>query len=940
MLRFIQHKIMNKKWLNGCLIIGTLLLTAVFSCVPCFKSGSLDQMLYMEFQNAGEEKNEFPAVLSRSGGAVIEESGSVKAINDKIDAYESKWLEYIEADKLLSQRILHMTGCAATTSLGGKNKYLDIGMIPDLDEHITIVKGNNVNDVICPEGTYPCYLNERTADRYNLVTGEILSLNYCLDSEGNPVQVQVAGIIREKDYADNFWYTALNDQESILFLDEEDFNTVMNAYSFEKVFYEEYMLLDYTGFTNKNAEDTMYYLEQFQKNDQLFSCNFMDILREYQQNRKTVTTILLVLILPVLVLLILFIYMVSGQILNMEQGEIATLKSRGVSRRQIIRTYLIQSVILSFCGMGLGIPAGYLLCKLAASTDAFFVFVRKDVSIYQFTWEMVPYALAAVLFSIFFMTIPVIKMSKLSIVEQKQTLVFKKEKMLWEKYFLDIILLIVSLYLLYNYNKQKDSMSLAFIQGKSFDPMVFLNASLFTLALGLFFLRLSGYIVGLIYYLGRKHWKPAIYASFLQIQRTAKKQGFISVFLVMTIAMGIFYSNMARTINENNEERIAYGNGAEVQVMEDWQLSVYRPDVDVWVWYYNEPDYEKLKGVMGAYAQHMTRVLEDDNTDVKVKGKTLKECHLMAVNTKEFGETARLKEGLNDKHWYYSLNSISQITNGVIISRNLADYFELQVGDTLTYSRFSPISGFRDEEIAAASGTVCAIVDAWPGYEQYYYVYNEEGNLEEKENYLLVANYATVVNTFGMTPYSVWMKTEIGVTEEEITSALEEQKIGYSDISSIEKRVADMKNSSMIQITNGMFTISFLVSVIICTVGFLIYWILSIRQRELLFGIYRAMGMSMKEVNKMLINEHLYSSLLAGIAGAVTGILATALFGELMALAYLPKKHNVPLEIFVDGKDMISLAVIILAVFLLCLIILRHIISGLKIAQALKMGED
>ena len=47
--------------------------------------------------------------------------------------------------------------------------------------------------------------------------------------------------------------------------------------------------------------------------------------------------------------------------------------------------------------------------------------------------------------------------------------------------------------------------------------------------------------------------------------------------------------------------------------------------------------------------------------------------------------------------------------------------------------------------------------------------------------------------------------------------------------------------SPMVQITNGMYTLGFLISLILCFVGFFIYWLRSIRQRQELFGIYRAM---------------------------------------------------------------------------------------------------
>ena len=67
--------------------------------------------------------------------------------------------------------------------------------------------------------------------------------------------------------------------------------------------------------------------------------------------------------------------------------------------------------------------------------------------------------------------------------------------------------------------------------------------------------------------------------------------------------------------------------------------------------------------------------------------------------------------------------------------------------------------------MGSSKAKVCAILDCFPGYERYTYVKDEEGNLTEQEQYLLVANYATVISAFGQTPYQVWMKLSEGVKE-------------------------------------------------------------------------------------------------------------------------------------------------------------------------------
>lgn len=191
-----------------------------------------------------------------------------------------------------------------------------------------------------------------------------------------------------------------------------------------------------------------------------------------------------------------------------------------------------------------------------------------------------------------------------------------------------------------------------------------------------------------------------------------------------------------------------------------------------------------------------------------------------------------------------------------------------------------------------------------------------------------------------MTPYSIWMRLADGAEDADVSAYLKNAGIEPVEWQSVHEQITASRNSAMVQVTNGMFTLSFIISLMVCSAGFLIYWIMSIKGRELLFGIYRAMGMRMREINLMLINEQIFSSLLAILAGGGAGALATALFVKLIALIYLPQKHNIGIQIYIYASDLIKLAAVILAVVLLCYMVLRMLLRNMKIAQALRLGED
>ena len=113
------------------------------------------------------------------------------------------------------------------------------------------------------------------------------------------------------------------------------------------------------------------------------------------------------------------------------------------------------------------------------------------------------------------------------------------------------------------------------------------------------------------------------------------------------------------------------------------------------------------------------------------------------------------------------------------------------------------------------------------------------------DHYLIVANLAPVQQTLGVKPYQVWIQTN--GSSKFIYDYAKKKGIEYTVFEDVASKLVDVKNDALFQGTNGILTMSFIIILILCCTGFLIYWILSIRQRELLFGVFRAMGMTKKD---------------------------------------------------------------------------------------------
>lgn len=959
MFGFVINKLKNRKWLNLCLLMGVALFIALFVCHSMFEKGAGNQILDRLFTDHATQQNEFPAQMSREGTYAVADYPDSQSVLDKLSGYEQKWTEYVDINKVSSQQLITLPGGRADTEFGGPNNYFTIGYLPGLSEYADVVKSQT------DTATFECSISEKTMDHYGLVAGEKIYLHVPDGSGKKEITFVISQICREKDINNPYWAKTLSDMGDVIFVSQDVFDEMMQYYSEDNISYSDFLMLDYTQINTENASLYDGYMQQFKDADKLYNDNIRDTLECFFTQQKTIKLMLWALELPCLVLLILFIRMISVQILSLEQNDILVLRSRGATKLQVFILYLQQSGIIAFAGCVLGIVLGYIMCRAAASTDGFLRFTAKDISTYKFVWQMLVYAVAAAVIMVLFITVPVWKKSKDAISEHSRGRISKK-KPLWEKCFIDVILLALSAYLLYNYNKQKSTLAISVLENRSIDPVMILDNSLFIFAAALLCVRLTGLIILLVDRLFKKRFSPAMYASFLQLKRTRYNQGFLAVFLIMTVAGGIFDANMARTMNSNMEKRIVYNVGCDAIYNEDFRLRIQKNKDGSVSWMYDEPDFGKYESLKNeGICDGVTRVLEDERVDISAGSGSISDAYLMAINTKEFGETAKLQsdqnDDINDAHWFNYLNELAKEPDGVIISSNLAKALGLKVGDSLNYSRYVPEAVDEDQIYASENAKVCAIVKGFPGYERYTYETDAEGNVTEQEKYLIVANYATVVEKFGMTPYSVWMNLSKGKTVDDIVGYLggensensdstadnltdtKSEKVQseiYRNITSAQQLIDENKNSATVQITNGMFTLSFILSLIVCSVGFLLYWVMTLKQRELQFGIYRAMGMRMREVKAMLLNEQIFLSFLPLLAGAGIGIAATAMFVRLISIIYLPQKHNIGVNVYIYPSDMLELTGVLFVAVAVCYVVISRLLKSMKIAQALRLGED
>ena len=144
----------------------------------------------------------------------------------------------------------------------------------------------------------------------------------------------------------------------------------------------------------------------------------------------------------------------------------------------------------------------------------------------------------------------------------------------------------------------------------------------------------------------------------------------------------------------------------------------------------------------------------------------------------------------------------------------------------------------------------------------------------------------------------------------------------------------------LLQGTNGVLTLGFVVTILLCVIGYLIYWIMSVKERELVFGVLRACGFHREELISMLFSEQLFAGLFSCLAGALIGGLTSRLYIPILQYAYASADQSLPMRMIVDRMDMLRLYGVIACAMMICLVVLIWILQRMNITKALKLGEE
>jgi len=816
---------------------------------------------------------------------------------------------------------------------------VNVTFMTPLEENIEIVDGTipqpfvsllNEGDLI------EAMANESLASEFGVQVGD----TYTLRTEKGPLPVSIVGLWRPVDPTAPFWDVK---KENWLFVHEETYKSILSDTVNDELISSTWSII--ADGSSIHADDVPGLKERILAiesragtlltNTKLIASP-LEALDRYQANAPALTYLLFAFSVPILSLILAFIGLVAGLFVNQQRGEMAILRSRGASAMQVIGMSLLQGIILGAVALVGGIGLGYWITHSIGKARSFLDFSAVGGLRVSMTPQVLGYGLLGIAIILLIQVLlPTLSAAENTIVTYKQERARTLRAPWWQKFYLDILLLIPAGYGLWQLTQQ----SKAALGGSETipdplqNPLLLLVPALGIFSVALFTLRLVPRFMDFISRLLSPSKSVGVLMAARYLARSPALYNAPLVLLVLTLGLSAFTASLARTLDSQLDKQMRYQVGADVNIYEFGTT-------------FNEDNPNPVY-TFGPIEDHLSIPEVEAATPVgryKFSGRASSgsiQGVFLGIDRITFPNAAYWQRDFASEQLGVLMNQLAADPNGILVPNSLLAEQKLKIGDTL---RIGITTGIAGESIPLEAHIVGSF-DLFPTW------YPENGlmivgNLEE-----------LFLKTGTEYPHEVWLGTARDADPESIVyavrgySILLDQQADQSklnpngmntivkDWSSADLNIRREQRRPERQGLFGLLSVGFVASALLTVLGFLLYALFSFRRRFIEMGMLRAIGLSIQQMTSLLAAELAFLVLLGIGVGTALGVFASRLFVPFLQIGASTQSQYPPFQIQIAWLSIAEIYILFALLFFAALSALSALLVRMKIFQAIKLGE-
>ncbi|MDQ5850775.1 MAG: ABC transporter permease, partial [Chloroflexota bacterium] len=832
------------------LVVGFVVAVALVVSIPLYADAVGYRILRTELQSdaTGMRRPPFAYMFSRSLSA--NQPASLDAYR-KADQYfissgardlglpAGVVVHYAATDKL---RLLPSgsAGAQAAEPL----MWVSLGFARDLEPKVEVVEGAPPRPADGGDRPVDVMINERMADKLGVQVGE----EYLVLEKGTAgnllrAPVRIASVWRPRNADDPYWFYRPESLEDVLMVPEQTFKTsVLNQGP--RALYQAlwYLVLDGSEVRSRHVPPLIARMAATERRaDSLLPGTELRIsprqaLERQWREVRFLTVSLVVFSIPILLLIAYFIFMVASMVVQRQQNEIAVLRSRGVSRGEVLGIYVLEGLGLGLAALALGVFLGRYAAVLMGWTRSFLLFVPRGNVPVEVSPESIRSALSVVGLTLVASLVPALGAAGHTIISYKQERARALGRPWWQRHYLDLLLLIPAYY---GYRQLRDRGTIQ-ILGRTTpaggvgggddpftNPLLVLTPALWLLALALLSARIFPFAMGLAGSIASRLPGVSGVLALRYLTRTPRAYTGPVLLLILTLSLAAFTASMAKTLDTHLDDQIHYSVGADMRVTDLGQSTEessvpgapaapagneqQRSDEPQWL-FLPVTEYLRIPGVVDA-----TRVSRSET--VAAVGRGRQPGTVLGIDRVDFPAVAHWRHDYAPQPLGALMNVLAANDNGLLASRGFMAQQGLEVGARI-------ILQLHDlEEARSVPFAIVGMLDYFPT------LYPEDGAF-------FVANLDYLFQQQGGEfPYEVWLDVAPGTTKEQIERGVRD--LGLRSIVSDEAPplILSAQERPERQGLYGLLSVGFLASALLTGLGFLFYSVTSFQRRFIELGM-------------------------------------------------------------------------------------------------------
>ena len=580
----VRRLIVNWRTLST-VIIGVVLACSIMSGTVVFfdslKEIALDDVL------KSLDKEEINILVQAEKGPTNADEAST--LNERIHSF---------SEGLLSSHVSEILHGGRTTTLffsypgqeqnaGKDNSRTFFAYLPNLQPHITITDGifggNGLGELTSEEiSVIKVLVNVQDAANFGLQVGDRISAVPYWDDSVSHVTAEVAGTFEKNNQDDLYWSI---EQKGFMYSASDSFKTIP-LYLNEDVYMEHlaskfldlettyvWMFdIDRESINSSNASNLASNITYF-GNRLESELNRFVIRTELDKSLQKYDTRILFTKLQMYVVLIMITFVVlyyvvalSSLVVEERRFEVSKLRSRGASSSQILSVFVIEGATISFFATLLGPLIAVGGISLLGFLPGFHEINDGAFLSARLTYQALFMSILGGILSFLALMIPSIQASRLTVSDERTKSNRPNRLTFISRYYIDVIVLIVSLFLFNQLNEQGSMAARGVLGDVKVNQIMLAVPAIMLIASALVILRIFPLVMSIASRVLSRYLPVGITLIMWQISRNPSNYSRLLLLLILMTGLGIFVSSFGGTLNKNFEDRVYYSHGSDIRL--------------------------------------------------------------------------------------------------------------------------------------------------------------------------------------------------------------------------------------------------------------------------------------------------------------------------------------------------------------------------------------